>query len=596
MSSDLNYSSFIFDNEEFFLLPGSRFSKLELKTRLKEMNINDNNTEDRDYLKYLYDSAIQDYKNRVKIIRRLRRDTETIHSRLNLSERRSIPYNLDTSNNLPQNKIANISYDANNFHPKMGDKQKNRRKPSNDNMEYTPNSFIPNMKGQNIYKEYENKYGYDNNINLNDKQNRNNNVHKVILKKNKHENDSYDINNYPNNNESGDDFNKNPSYVNNNYRNKNYNNNYEELNSDKNNNVNFNLHQQNPYKEKADIEDNNNRYIFKKKPNNNIHIIPESKYENNIDEYDNNNNYIINETNQPNYEKIDDIPKKSQYKKYTNNPPSHERNNFKNNNYPISKNKQMNNNDVSKTKNSFINALYEGIEVKNKINNINNKNDNEEKNDDYSDNDSKNIKVDEDIKAKKDEDEKSFFSFFSAFENLKKSPLYKYRKFILIHLMVLLSFLIISISFLHLIYNNLETITNFISDIFKIFTEPRRIFDLIISFLSFVFLGPIHYWYISIPLLVLGFVFYIFMRKYMFKKRCKEIIEKIVKYLENGENNNISEEDIYKKFVQIYGINYNKFLKKYLPQLNKIRRNDNRLKQSSMKINEKIYVFWELTK
>ena len=90
-------------------------------------------------------------------------------------------------------------------------------------------------------------------------------------------------------------------------------------------------------------------------------------------------------------------------------------------------------------------------------------------------------------------------------------------------------------------------------------------------------------------------MFYLFLRKYLFKKRCKEIIENIVKYLESGENDKISQEDIYKKIAQSYGISYNKFLKKYLPQMNKLRRNDNRLKLSSMQINEKIYIFWELS-
>jgi hypothetical protein len=85
------------------------------------------------------------------------------------------------------------------------------------------------------------------------------------------------------------------------------------------------------------------------------------------------------------------------------------------------------------------------------------------------------------------------------------------------------------------------------------------------------------------------------MRKYLFKKRCKEILEKIVKHLKNDENNYISEIDIYKRFVQPYGISYDKFLKKYLVQLHKLRRNDNRLKLSSMKKDEKIIVFWELS-
>ena len=85
------------------------------------------------------------------------------------------------------------------------------------------------------------------------------------------------------------------------------------------------------------------------------------------------------------------------------------------------------------------------------------------------------------------------------------------------------------------------------------------------------------------------------MRKYLFKKRCKEIFEKIVKDLhENDNQNRISEDDICKRYSEMYGISYKKFLKKYLPQLRKLRRDDNRLKVSSVINKEKEYIFWEL--
>ena len=83
MSSNSNLSTFVFDDEELVIYPGSRFSKQELKARLKEMGINYNNNQDREYLKNLYDSAITDYKNRVSIIRRIKRDTEILNSKLN---------------------------------------------------------------------------------------------------------------------------------------------------------------------------------------------------------------------------------------------------------------------------------------------------------------------------------------------------------------------------------------------------------------------------------------------------------------------------------------------------------------------------------
>jgi hypothetical protein len=46
----------------------------------------------------------------------------------------------------------------------------------------------------------------------------------------------------------------------------------------------------------------------------------------------------------------------------------------------------------------------------------------------------------------------------------------------------------------------------------------------------------------------------------------------------------------------MYGISYNKFVRKYLQKIQKLRREDkeNRLKLSSVKNNEKEYIFWEL--
>ena len=574
MSIDSSYSSFILDNEEFFLIPGSRFSAQELRTRLKEMNINVYNTQDREYLKQLYDSAIQDYNNRVKILHRLRRDTEITNLRLNQSERQPMPYNLGISGNLPQKKVMNISYDINNQNIRQ--KQIKKGNPlNNDDMEYANNPSNSNMGG---YNEYDvNRYGYDNNINLKNINRGNNYDYNKNI-----QNNQYNMNNYLNKNE----YNKYPFY--NNYPNNNNQN--EKINLDINDNNNK-VNQQYPYNEKIkrEIMDKNKyNFNFKKKSNNNIHIIPESKDENDSDEYDNNNsnNYV----NQPNYQKINIIPEKIQSKNKRKDTPYKSKNIEDNIHINLQK-RQMINNIEQNNENSFINALYEGIEVNNNMHN----NKDQDNNNDGNVNENINNK-NENIKSKRDDDDKSFFSFFSVFENAKKSPLYKYRKFILIHLIVLIAFLLISIVFLHFIYNYRESIMNFISDIFKVLTDPRRILDLVTSFISALLLGPIHYWYISIPLLVSGFVLFILMRKYLFNKRCKEIIEKIVQYLQNGENDNISEEDIYKKFVQIYGITFNKFLKKYLPKLNKMRRSDNRLKQSSMKINEKVYVFWELTK
>ena len=588
MTTDSSYTSFILDNEEYFIFPSQNFSTQEIKARLKEMNINDNNTRDREYLKHLYDSAIQDYSNRLKIINRLKRDTSHTISRLNLSETKPSPYNMNTSNDISQKKEANMSYEINNRYPHMRENTVNLRKPK----------IIIKMINapQNQDNKYINRLNQDMNehrLNLNNLNNLNQsnigynyNNRQIVNDNNKYGNYPYDVSNLKQNNEYNNNFNN----INNNTKNLNEyhrNNQYEEINTDINDDRNE-TNKRNPNQEKLDqIAEKIKNYNFKRRMNN-IHIIPESKYENVPEEYENDSdNNNLNYNNQYKSQTINIIPKKINFQQNINNA-DYQPNKIQDERIDLnSQNKLKKNQIESNNNNSFINALYQGIEVRNKDNNDNNNNEN---------NNNKNQKNKKENNIdKKDDDEKSSFSIFSAFENFKKNPLYKYRKFILIHIIVLLIFLIISISLLHLIYNYRENIINFFSDIFNILCQPRRILDLLTSFISVLFLGPIHYWYISIPVLILLFVFYIYMRKYLFKKRCKEILEKIVKHLKNDENNYISEIDIYKRFVQPYGISYDKFLKKYLVQLHKLRRNDNRLKLSSMKKDEKIIVFWELS-
>ena len=584
MSIDSSYTSFILDNEEYFIFPSQNFSTQEIKARLKEMNINDNNTRDREYLKHLYDSAIQDYSNRLKIINRLKRDTSHTISRLNLSETKPFPYNMNTSNDISQKKEANMSYEINNRYPHMRENTVNLRKPK----------IIIKMINapQNSDNKYINRLNQDINehrLNLNNLNQPNigynYNNRQILNGNNKYGNYPYDVNNLKQNNE----YNNNYNNINNNTKNLNEyhrNNQYEEINTDINDDRNE-TNKRNPNQEKLDqIAEKIKNYNFKRRMNN-IHIIPESKYENVPEEYENDSdNNNLNYNNQYKSQTINIIPKKINFQQNINNA-DYQPNKIQDERIDLnSQNKLKKNQIESNNNNSFINALYQGIEVRNRNNNDNNKEDN-------NNNNQKN--KNENIMDKKDDDEKSSFSIFSAFENFKKNPLYKYRKFILIHIIILLIFLIISISLLHLIYNYRENIINFFSDIFNILCQPRRILDLLTSFISVLFLGPVHYWYISIPVLILLFVFYIYMRKYLFKKRCKEILEKIVKHLKNDENNYISEIDIYKRFAQPYGISYDKFLKKYLVQLHKLRRNDNRLKLSSMKKDEKIIVFWELS-
>ena len=191
MSSNSNLSTFVFDDEELVIYPGSRFSKQELKARLKEMGINYNNNQDREYLKNLYDSAITDYKNRVSIIRRIKRDTEILNSKLNQSQKESMINNSNInnySNDLGKNKLMNLSYDIDKIYQNAN------------------NNYYQNFIQQNNNERQNYNNGFNNNIN--------------------------NINNYNRNaefnrqNDSNDFFNNNKSFTNKQYEEINTNNEY----------------------------------------------------------------------------------------------------------------------------------------------------------------------------------------------------------------------------------------------------------------------------------------------------------------------------------------------------------------------------------
>ena len=99
-----------------------------------------------------------------------------------------------------------------------------------------------------------------------------------------------------------------------------------------------------------------------------------------------------------------------------------------------------------------------------------------------------------------------------------------------------------------------------------------------------------------IVLIILIIVLINLLDKYNFKKRCEKIMENILKDLTNQrENRVISEDDIYKKYVQNYGVSYEEFIQKYIPVLRKMRRKVNHLRISSIENDEgKTVLFWEL--
>jgi len=75
------------------------------------MGIEVNNNLDKSTLIDLYESALKDNKNKLKIISQLRKDTDNINSKLAMSQRQSLPHNI-ISSNISKNKAMNISYEV----------------------------------------------------------------------------------------------------------------------------------------------------------------------------------------------------------------------------------------------------------------------------------------------------------------------------------------------------------------------------------------------------------------------------------------------------------------------------------------------------
>ena len=539
-STNNKYPTFNINDEEIIIIPGSHFSKIELKSRLKEMDIKDNNIQNKEYLSKLYDSSLNDYQNCLKIIQRLRKDTNSINSKLNKSQRQSMPTNFKSSYNLAESKMMNISNDIKDYYPYSREQLIKIVKPMHTNKgKYVQNPFLSSIQGQGFNNSYNNeinnKLGTYNENNFNFEKDNISNINRI------NNNSSFlsDDNNL---------FKYKGSSLNTDMNNINKSNNISqyppeekiEIDEVNNNNVQNNPYNNNQSKnERFDINSDENNY---KRPSKRL-TYQTNALKNDINYINSKNNKNRKTlTSMPHSYNINEIPYNSVMQNKQNNPPKISENN------PTLLNKNEENNYVEKNE------------------------------------------------IKKDSDEVSTFSLFSAFDKFKKYPIYKNRIFIIIHLLILLAILCLVISLFHVINNSWESICNLFSNILNFFSDPKYIFDTIISYISSLFLIPINYWYITIPIVILAVVFYLFIKRYLFKKRCNKILEKIVNDLRESENRAISEEDICLKYSKMYGISYNRFVKKYLPRLQKLRRNDgnNRLKLSSVNNNEKEYIFWEL--
>ena len=588
-SKNTEYPSFNINGEKIIIMPGSHFSKNELKTRLKELGLKNINNQDKSYISNLYDSVLSNEKNRQKLIQFLRKDTNNMNLKLTISQRQSMPSNISISNNPVQYRIMNISSEIKDLYPNSREQQINLVRPMHTNKgKYAQNPFISGISGQGFYNSYNseinnsnnnNKIKYNENINsFNSNNLSENNEQKMnnddLKNKNNFMNNTYNNNLERNNLSNISKINNNSSFLsdNNNLFKNNGPKTNEQINTDiYNNNINNNLYGNNI---------NNREEIINTELNNDI---PHNSYINNnqsILKYDKSKNLDIDNLETTPEGNDDGNNYKKPSKRLTYQPDS-----LKNDIYS---NNQKNRRTLTNKPHSInINEIpYNDVmqnTSKNSNNNINLSNNNNEKEEDkiY-------------IQNKKEPDEVSHysaFSFFTAFDNFKKYPFYKNRKFILIHLLVLLAILCLAISLFH-------TINNYWNNIAEFFSGDSGLFGNMLSYIYSLILYPIDYWYISIPIIVLILTFYMIMKKYFFKKRCQEIYERIVTDLNESVNDDrsISEDDICRKYSKLYGIKYKRFLEKYLPQIRKLRRNDekNRIKLSAVNDNNHDIIYWRL--
>lgn len=629
----VEYPSFTFNNETFIIIPGSRFSRNELKTRLKIMGIEDTNNLTKQNIIDLYESSLKNNQNKLKMLPQLRKDTDNVNEKIKMSQRQSLPPNMITMNE-SQNKRMNISYEINPINSR--EQQINIVRPIHTNKgQYSQNPFISNSISHNQSNSYfNNEYSSSNiqtnnndleitNSNKSDNFNNSNNNNssfmsnqEIFLKKN---NDNSIISiNYT---KSSNNRNNIPNFINN-----------KQYNEDKVSDIvqRNSINTYNHFLAKQYEEDINNNLFINNNMNKRV-TYQTNNDKNNInndytDTNDNNQNYTKNtgqsqylELNQPipsndvnSHNNDKNINEQSQYLKLEQRLPSNDINDYKreiysnktDNSQYLKLNKPLPSNDnildnSNSNKNTYIklNNTNDNYNEEEQNNNIYHKISVKSKKKDFLCNGEKNNIVENNIRQR-EIDEISTISFFSNFNNFRKYSLYKNRKLICIHTIILILILCLAISILQFINYSWDSIADFFSYFFELLTDPVRLINLIWAFFSSIFFGTIHYFYITIPLIIFAFIGYKHIKKYFLKKKILELLKKIIKDLEDKSNSNeyraISEDDIYKQYLK-NKVTYNEFVKKYIPLMRKLRTKEPRLKLISMINNEKEVIYYELS-
>ena len=617
------------------LLPGSRFTKNELNSRLHQMDVQyDQSSLSKKYFIDLYENALKYDVNKIKIFDRLIKDT----IRYNEMQNKKIKVNqsnIDISTNNSPQKIAMLENNIIN--------QDNFKNNNYQNI----NSYNNNQN----YK-YENNFNNNyNNNNYNQKQNNDWN------NKNNQKNNYYENNNIQNNNQNNNQYAFKESILNEIKKSQNE---IVNKNQNQNNNYNFNEQQkynyikgQNAINQNIRYNENNNKYT------NNYNNINNANYDNeiknnynshfnynqknynpeqgqNLNNNNNQNNYYNQSQNNQNYQNY------NMNQNYNNN---YQQNNYNNkNNYPQleynnenQKNEinnintyQSNNNNIKYERKNCVmeqdESQYENYNTNQyKNNNNNNKNvislsiqnainDNNTPQIEPNTNKSQynpiitnrkeiitydNPKI---YEPEEDVDTHSNFSITSKFDRIKNYFENKENRDFCFNI---LQIIIVGIIFLVIFSYGLRfshSIRESVTETAKTIVNPRKLLtDIIWGIIKGIIVGILwKYIFVTIPLAMIALVVYFSKKKYDFKQICKKIIEEIKNDLrnkpldENGRKS-MSEKEINLKYSKKYKIDYNTFVKIYLKELNELRKKDHSLKQSQMIGTQGIYeTRWEL--
>ena len=546
------YDTFIYSGKKVVIRKGKDFSKNEIKSRLHQMNIDfDLSENSKTYFTNLYDEALYNNSNKIKIFDKLKSDTE----RLGL---------LTNNQNYIQNNRRNFISDNEEAEEET---IKNKKKEKGKKV-IIKDEIINDEQLNSIYNSNER-----NNINSFNKNTKSDftNVLANQIRENKQNNriNAFEYNRQKyNNNEINyeEDIENTPYQPYNNLRNRPQD--YSNFNNTNYNNKENNIQRR---------YDNNKHYG---NANINQFQYETTEYNNSpINKNERKKELIINDKNFNNLEKKlndrfrnDYNNKRRLSNQYNDN--YKQKNNYNN----LNKNERRNNNmEIYQENESENNNNSINIPVNNNKNNLINR------------------KRYRNYALEKINEE----NYLEEEENLDNNPDIENKNNI--ELLLYILFLIIGgllIYFvLKIIFRVSNTLTEGVTQTVRIVTNPRRLFrELIWGLIKSILMGILYeYIYITLPLAILSFVIYMLKQRREFNKLCKQIIEDIKKDLENKMDKSISENEIIDKYSKKYNIDKNIFIKKYLKALRELRKKDHSLKLSQNNNKGVTETFWELS-